>query len=49
VLEPLCVQERIQTQTEQVDLKVNGFSKGIPLQTAPSRTLKAFIPFADNL
>lgn len=48
-LEPLCVQKRIQTQTEQVDLKVSGFSKGIPVQAAPGRTLKAFIPFADNL
>lgn len=48
-LETLCAQKRIQTQTEQVDPKVSGFSKGTPLQTAPGRTLKAFIPFADNL
>lgn len=28
---------------------MNGFSKGIPLETVPGRSLKAFIPFADNL
>lgn len=48
-LEPLCAQKRIQAQTEQVDLKMSGFSKGIPLETVPNRGLKAFISFADNL
>lgn len=44
-----CVQKRIQTQTEQVGPKLSDFSKGIPLQTVPGTTWKAFIPFADNL
>lgn len=37
-LETLCTQKRIQIQTEQVDPKVSGFSKGTSLQTAPGRT-----------